>query len=123
MDDHLVDLTCNNLTWLAHSGPVRLYEEPTVGSGTTVPSVEELQEEELVKDQTAGDTGKPYFICYTQKRKMRRLRRRGGCGNWPGYIIHDYVEFETLVGVEFDDYCHLCWSKGPNQASVQCRRS
>jgi hypothetical protein len=121
VDDSLVDLTCDNLTWLAHSGPVRLYEEPTVGTTTEEPSVEKVHEEEQVEEQVEGKADLPYFICYTQKRKMRRLHRRGGCGNWPGFNIHDYTEFESLVGVEFDDYCHLCWSKGskPNLSAIQ----
>ena len=53
-------------------------------------------------------------ISITQKKRLRRLHRIGGCWLKPGvdYLEYEILENEVPVPGTFDLPCRLCWPSG-----------
>jgi hypothetical protein len=130
-DEEGISITCSNLRWPIYTQDVPLMEplQESASLSAVVHEVDDLVDtplsEPLQRSPSPGEgvhevddeddtkfNVKPFFLCYTLKRRRKRLHRAGGCGSWPGINIGDFEEFEDLAGVEYDDYCHHCWRKG-----------
>ena len=59
----------------------------------------------------AGSEDAPYFISVVGKKRLRRLRRKGGCGTVPG-DLRETMPLLHLRGAEYDLACKHCWGRG-----------
>ena len=103
-DADLVCLQCEQLC-LPPGWCRRVPEPPTVCASPVSPPEDMPEETDNVNDDC------PYFVMVFGKQRLRRLRRRGGCGV-SSLDVQESEPAWSLRGLSYDLACKHCWAAG-----------